>query len=794
MHILKLILSLFSWPGFLPDVIFILYFFSVLVKGDDILPLYKDATKPVEKRVEDLLGRMTLEEKAAQMLCIWSDKNKILDDSGRFDASKARKFLPYGIGHIARPSDNFGRKPSGITRGPRETVELVNSIQRFMIDSTHLGIPVMFHEEGLHGYQAKDATQFPQAIALASTWDISLVEEVYSVAGREIRVRGVHHVLAPVVDVARDPRWGRIEETFGEDPFLVSQMGLAAVRGFQGNTLPLGAGRVLATLKHMTGHGQPESGINTAPAAVPGRMLREVFLPPFEMAVKQAGAMYVMASYNEIDGIPSHANRFLLTDILRKEWGFEGCVVADYYGISDLMSRHHVAATLESAAFQALDAGVDVELPDGNAYSLLTNLVRSGRVKETAIDAAVRRILRLKFLAGIFEHPFADATQAEKLTCNEEARSLALKAACKAIILLKNEKKLLPLNPSSCKRIAVVGPHADETVLGGYSDIPKHSVSILEGIRKRVGNSVIVDFARGVRITESRNWYNDNVKPADSAENRRLIRKAVSVVKGADYAIVVVGDNEETCREAWADNHLGDRSSLDLPGQQEELVRAIVGTGVPTIVVLINGRPLSVNFIAEKVPAVLEGWYLGQETGDAVAAVIFGDINPGGKLPVTIPRSAGQLPLFYNCKPSARRGYLFGTTEPLYPFGYGLSYTTFKIDNLRLEKSRISPDESVKVFVDVLNTGERTGDEVVQLYVRDKVGSVTRPVKELRGFERITLKPQERRTITFTLMPEHLAFYDREMKKVVEPGEFEIAVGPNSVELIKTILTVTDMK
>jgi beta-glucosidase len=756
--------------------------------------LYKDASQPIENRITDLLQRMSLDEKVAQMLCIWGDKSQICDDSCRFDVKKAQKCIPGGIGHIARPSDYFFRAPPGVTRGPRETVEFVNSIQRYMVEKTRWGIPALFHEEGLHGLQARDATQFPQAIALASTWDRTLVEQVYTIVAREIRLRGVYLVLAPVVDVVRDPRWGRSEETFGEDPFLVAEMGIAAVKGFQGTALPLGSNSVLATLKHMTGHGQPESGTNTGPAAVPERMLRESFLPPFERAVKETGIMCIMASYNEIDGIPSHANRFLLTDILRGEWGFKGIVVSDYTAISELMSRHHVAGSLESAATQALDAGVDVELPDWDAYRLLPALVRAGKVKEASIDTAVRRILRAKFSAGLFEHPFADAEAAERITGNAEARECALTAAQKSIILLKNDNHLLPLNLEECKHIAVIGPNAAETILGGYSGTPRQSISILEGVRKKVGDKVKVDFAQGVRITTTRNWYNDTVHLADAEENRRLIKEAVATVKNADHAIVVIGDNEETSREGWREDHLGDRSSLDLVGQQEELVRAIVATGVPTVAILINGRPLTVNYIAEHVPAVLEGWYLGQETGTAVADVLFGNVNPGGKLTVTIPRSVGQLPMFYNKKPTARRGYLFGTTEPLFPFGYGLSYTTFRFENLRLSTSKITTGDNADVRIDIVNTGKRIGDEVVQLYLHDIVSSVTRPVKELKGFRRITLAPGERRTVAFTLTPADLAFYDRHLQRVVEPGEFEVAVGPNSVDLKTVVLTVTGKK
>jgi beta-glucosidase-like glycosyl hydrolase len=756
--------------------------------------LYKDASQPVAARVEDLLGRMTLDEKVAQLQCLWQDKNLLLDEAGRFVPEKAPAVMPHGIGHIARPSDNFMRGEAGVLPGrtPGETVELVNAIQRYLTEETRLGIPAMMHEEGLHGFQARDATVFPQAIALAATWDPGLIERVYTLVAREIRVRGAAQALTPVVDVARDPRWGRIEETYGEDPYLVSEMGLASVRGFQGRSLPLAADRVFATLKHMTGHGQPESGTNIGPADISERVLRDVFFPPFERAVREAGVMSVMASYNEIDGVPSHVNRWLLTDMLRDEWGFEGYVVADYFAIPEVHRRHHVAESVEDAAAQALAAGVDVELPNPDAYAHLADLVTEGKVSEELVDRSVRRVLRAKFLAGLFENPFADAAAAETLTGNQEARDLAERVAEKSIILLKNEGGLLPLDAAGLGRVAIVGPNAAEAILGGYSDVPRQAVSLLEGARAYLGDVVEVVHAPGVKITEARNWWADEVTLADPVENRRLIGEAVALARTADVVIVAVGDNEQTSREGWSEQHLGDRTSLGLVGEQDELVRSIVDTGVPTVVVLIHGRPLAVTWIAEHVPAVLDAWYVGQEGGTALARALFGDVDPGGKLPVTIPRSVGQVPVFYNHKPTARRGYLFDTAEPLWPFGYGLSYTTFELEALTVEPARIRRDGTATVSVDVVNTGERAGDQVVQLYVHDSYSSVTRPVKELKGFERVSLAPGERRTVSFTVGPEALRFHDRAMQRVVEPGEFELMVGFDSVVLQSVPLTVTE--
>jgi beta-glucosidase len=677
-----------------------------------------------------------------------------------------------------------------VNRTARETADYINAAQRWSMERTRLGIPMLMHEEALHGYVARGATSFPQSIALASTWDPELLTRIFSVAAREMRARGANLALAPVVDVARDPRWGRIEETYGEDPYLVGEMGLAAIRGFQGTRLPLARDKVFVTLKHLTGHGQPESGTNIGPANLGERVLRTDFFPPFERAVKELNVRSVMASYNEIDGIPSHANKWLLTDVLRKEWGFQGAVVSDYFAIREMVTRHKMFGDIRDAAVRALDAGVDSETPDGEAYATLPELVRAGRVPVEQIDNAVRRILAMKFEAGLFENPYADAKTAEKRTATPDAIALAREAAREAMVLLKNDKGVLPLDSARIKRLAVLGTHARDTPIGGYSDEPGHVVSVLEGIQAAGKGKFEVDYAEAVRLTRSRSWSADAVDLVPAEENRRLIAEAVETARRADVVVMVLGDNEQLSREAWAESHLGDRTSLDLVGQQEELARAILALGKPTVVVLLNGRPLAVNYLAENAPAMIEGWYLGQETGNAVADVLFGRYNPGGKLPVTIARNAGQLPMFYNRKPTARRGYLFDTTAPLYPFGYGLSYTTFEVGAPRLARETIRVGETVRVSVDVANTGRRAGDEVVQLYVRDDASSVTRPVIELKRFKRVTLQPGERRTVTFELTPDDLALWNVEMKRVVEPGTFTIHAGPNSVDLKSAKLTV----
>ncbi|MCJ8157911.1 glycoside hydrolase family 3 N-terminal domain-containing protein [Sphingomonas sp. LaA6.9] len=758
-------------------------------------PLYRDAKAPVEARVEDLLGRMTLEEKVAQLLAVWQNKPEILDANLQFDAAKMSARYPNGLGQFTRPSDVKGAfSPRVVARHTAEqSVKLANELQHWAIEKTRLGIPLLFHEEGLHGFAAIGATSFPQAIGLASTWDPALMREINAVIAREIRARGVHLVLSPVVDVARDPRWGRIEETFGEDPYLAGEMGVAAVEGLQGSSDNLAPGKVFATLKHLTGHGQPESGTNVGPAQISERVLRENFFPPFEEVVRRTKIGAVMPSYNEIDGVPSHANTWLLTDVLRGEWGFKGAIISDYSAIDDLTNLHKVAASLEDAAVMSLNAGVDSDMPDGLSFASLTKAVREGRVSQARIDDATRKMLTLKFRAGLFEKPFADIAEARAVTNNAEARALALKAAQRSIILLKNDGMLplaMPKGGAARPTIAVIGPSAAVARLGGYYGEPPVKVSILDGIKAKVGKNADIVFAQGVKITENDDWWADEVKLSDPAENRRLIAEAVEAARNVDQIILTLGDTEQTSREGWAKSHLGDRPSLDLVGEQQELFDALKALGKPITVILINGRPASTVKIAEQANALIEGWYLGEQGGNAVADVLFGDVNPGGKLTLTIPRSVGQLPMFYNAKPSARRGYLFDTVDPLFPFGHGLSYTSFDIGAPQLSQARIAPNGTVRVSVAVRNTGKRTGDETVQLYVRDKISSVTRPLKELKGFERVTLKPGESRTLNFTLDERAFRMWNDKMKRVVEPGEFDIMVGPNSVDLKSVTLTI----
>ena len=750
-------------------------------------PAYRDSSLPVDQRVADLLGRMTLEEKVAQISMLNMETNNLPAERISLDEN-VRKQLQDGVGALGRP---------GLRSSARETAAWINAFQKHLRENTRLGIPAFFVDEALHGLMAFGATMFPQAIGLASTWDPQLVQRIFGVAAKEMRVRGENYALTPVLDLAREPRWGRTEETYGEDPYLGSRMGVAAVRGLQGVHcgLPIDDEHVLATAKHFAVHGQPESGANCGPTNYAEREIRENFLPAFHAAIVEAGAATVMASYNEINGIPVHANKWLLRDVLRQEWGFRGFIISDGHGITMLHTFHHVAGSQAEAARKALDAGIDFELD--TCFPTLVGQVREGQVDEAALDTAVGRVLKAKFLLGLFDRPYVDLDMAERVTNCDEHRQLALQAARESLVLLKNDG-LLPLDVSKVKTLAVIGPNAAGLHLGGYSNEPSHGVSILEGLRQKLGAQVKVLYAEGCKITAEdfgghpwRGWWENSVTPSDPAVDERLIAEAVDVAKQADVVLLVFGENESICREGWGLNHLGDRDSLDLFGRQEELLRAVVATGVPSVGLMINGRPLSVNYAAETLPALFEGWYLGQEGGTAFADALFGDVNPGGKLPISFPRSVGQLPVFYNHKPSARRPYLFTDNTPLFPFGHGLSYTSFTYENLRVSPQKIKPGGKATVSVELTNTGARAGDEIVQLYIHDlETNMVTRPVKELKGFERVSLQPGEKRTIEFVLTPEALSYLDENMQRIVEPGLFDVMVGTSSAQVEKVQLEV----
>lgn len=744
---------------------------------------YKDSSLPTNKRVEALLTEMTIEEKVMQLQCLWNEKEKLFNENNWFSVDSAKKAVPFGLGQIGRPSEE---------RTPLENAKLTNEIQKFFIEETRLGIPVIFHEECLHGHAAKDRTSFSQPIGLASTWNIELVEKLFAMTAKEARSVGTHQALTPVVDVAREPRWGRVEETYGEDPYLVGQMGLAAVRGFQGRSDKVEQDHVMATLKHFAAHGQPESGTNAAPVQVGERVLRETFLYPFELCVKEGKVKSIMASYNEIDGVPSHINTWLLTDVLRGEWGFKGTVVSDYYAIEELERRHHVVKDYDEAGITSLKSGVDVELPEPVCFVNLVSAIKEGRLEEKYVDRAVRRVLTQKFDLGLFDNPYVLEEQVDENVDTEEHHQLALKAAEETMVLLKNEKSLLPLKNVSGKTIAIIGPNADRLLLGGYSGEPSYFVTVLEGIKSQFGENNKILFAQGCKITKDSvlhngsmvktGWSVDPVEKVERNTNLRLIKEAKKLAQRADIVILCLGGNEQTSREAWVESHMGDRTDLQLVGQQMELVNAIKSTGKPLVSLLFNGKPLAVTELAQKSDALIECWYLGSECGNAVANVLSGKVNPSGKLPISIPRSVGHIPCFYNYKPSARRGYLFDDVSPLFAFGYGLSYSEFTYEEAVLSSHEMIKSDIVKLSVKVSNTSKIDGSEIVQLYVRDDASSVTRPVKELKGFKKISLKSGEEQKVEFEITKEELAFWTIDKKYDVEPGTFTLMIGNSSLD------------
>ena len=754
-------------------------------QGENEKADYLDSSLTISERAADLLSKMTIEEKVAQTTS-YNAQEQVYDETGKFTDKVVKDFVKDGIGIM-----RFGRL---LDQPPYTHTQITNATQKYIIENNSHGIPTLYYGEALHGYMADGATVFPSAIGLASTWDTELVEEIFEVSALEMRARGISVAFSPVLGLARDARWGRTGETFGEDPYLVSRMGVASINGLQGKSDLIDQQHVIATAKHYAVHSQPVGGTWCAPADFSERTIREQFLYPFEVAVKEAKVGCIMATYNEINGIPINADHKLMTGILRGEWGFDGFVCSDLTSVDQLFTRHFVAADTAEAARMAIQAGLDLENARGIfCYPTLTEQFKEGLIPEWVLDTAVMRILKAKFRLGLFENPYVDPDNVSKVTNTDVHKALALETAHKSIILLKNENDLLPLNEKKIKNLAVIGPNAAELHFGAYSHEPRVGIHVLEGIQNYAKGKFNVHYAEGCKVTLKPGsfWENENPQLNSWESDAALIKEAVGVVKKCDAVVIVLGGNESTCREAWGfDTHKGDRATLDLIGRQDDLVKAVMATGKPVVVLLLNERPLTINYIAENVPAILEGWYLGQETGTAVADVLFGKINPGGKLPITFPKSVGQIPVFYNRKYTRFKSYLFVDSKPLYPFGFGLSYTTFKYNNLKVSNPVINPDQDTEVSIEVTNTGNRKGDEVVQMYIRDLISSVTRPVMELKGFERITLEPGETKTVTLSITPEKLQFYDINMKRVVEPGEFEIMVGTSSVEYLTTKLIV----
>ncbi|HQD63514.1 MAG TPA: glycoside hydrolase family 3 N-terminal domain-containing protein [Defluviitoga sp.] len=746
--------------------------------------IYKDRNQPIEERVKDLLNQMTLDEKIAQLGSYWS--YEILEN-GEFSVQKASKLLNFGIGQITRPGGATGFSP-------KQTAKLVNEIQSYLINETRLGIPAFIHEECLSGYMTKGATIFPQMIGIASTWQPELCEQMTSRIRDQMKTLGIHQGLSPVVDVTRDPRWGRTEETFGEDPYLVLSMGVSYVKGLQSDNIKNG---VVATLKHFVGYGVSEGGMNWAPAHIGERELREIFLLPFEAAIKEGKAKSVMNAYHELDGIPCGASKKLLRNVLRDEWNFDGIVVSDYFAINSIMDYHKVASDKEQAAIKALTAGIDVELPAFDCYKEpLKKAVESGKLPITFVDDAVKNILRLKFEMGLFENPFVDLEKVPENLDLAEDRKLAYEIAVKSLVLLKNDG-ILPLIRDNypIKKVAVIGPNANSArnLTGDYTYLTHletleqdaFGTSAMKGIEFSESELPITTIYEalkekliplGIEVSYSKGCEINN-------KDKSYFTEAINLAKSSDVAIVVLGDKSGLTKDCTT-GESRDSSTLKLPGVQLDLLQEIKKTNTPIILVLVTGRPYSLEWADENVSAILEAWLPGEEGGNAIADIIIGNRIPGGKLPISFPYHAGQIPVFYNHKPSGGRSHWWGDyvdypTKPLYPFGYGLSYTTFEYSNLEITVE----ETNILISCEVKNIGQFEGDEVVQLYLNDEVASVTRPVKELKGFKRINLKPNESKKITFELPVEILAFYNEKMEYIVERGSFKVLIGSSSEDI-----------
>jgi len=750
---------------------------------------YKNSTLPIEKRVSDLLGRMTVEEKVGQLskLLGWemySKNGKQVTISNKL--RKAVKEQHIGLLWATLRADPWTQKTLLNGLSPVEAARATNAIQRYMVDSTRLGIPLLLSEEAPHGHMAIGATVFPTAIGQASTWNPQLIQDMASTIAMETYAVGGKNGYGPVLDLARDPRWSRTEETYGEDPYLIGQMGTAMIRGFQGEKLGE-RDKIIGTLKHFVAYAAPDGGHNGESVSVGERSLRQYFLPPFERAVK-SGAGSVMTAYNSIDGIPCSANPWLLKDILRKDWGFTGFVVSDLLSISGLNGGHATAATAEEAASQSIHAGLDVDLSGTGYGSNLLKAVQQGLVESAVLDTAVARVLRMKFNLGLFDHPYVDEKLVAQKVATAQNKTVARQVARESIVLLKNDQHILPLS-KSLKRIAVIGPNADNAYnqLGDYTAPQAEGKvqTLLTGIRAAVGNSTRVDYVKGCAIRDTSN--------SD-------IAAAVAAAKQADAVVLVLGGSSardfKTSYQATgaanvdpntvSDMESGegfDRVSLDMMGDQIKLLKAIQATGKPVVLVTIMGRPLNLNWAAEHVPAIVNAWYPGQEGGLAIADVLFGDYNPAGRLPISVPRSVGQLPVHYNHTKPKHHDYVEMSAKPLYAFGYGLSYSSFDYSNLQVSLKENGNDFVCTVSFDVVNQGKLAGDEVAQLYVVDEVSSVVTPVMQLKRFERKNIAAGKKERYSFQLTKEDLKLWNAGNEWKTEKGRFKLLVGASSDDI-----------
>jgi len=749
---------------------------------------YRDANLPIDQRVEDLISRMTVEEKAGQLLCLlgWNSyqiNGKKVNVSSKFRSEVDS--LHVGMYWAVFRADPWTRKTLDNGLNPALATQAANAMQRYAIEQTRLGIPIFIAEEAPHGHMAIGSTVFPTGLGMAATWSRDIMHQAGKVIGKEVRLQGGHISYGPVLDLSREPRWSRVEETLGEDPYLSSEMGAAIVKGMGSGNLSLPYSTI-TTLKHFIAYGTTEGGQNGARSIIGPRELKQQFLPPFKRVI-EAGALSVMTSYNSLDGIPCTANRQLLTDVLRGEWGFNrGFVVSDLYSIDGIRGTHHTAATSQDAGIQALLAGVDVDL-GGNCFAQLVDAVKNGRVSEEALNTAVSRVLRLKFEMGLFEHPYVDAKAAASMVNDNNAIATAWRAAQESITLLKNDG-ILPL--SKDKTVAVIGPNADNIYnqLGDYTSPQADGkvVTVYNGIKAIIGETNCI-YAKGCAVRDT---------------NECDIPAAIETALKADVVVAVVGGSsardfrtsyEDTGAATAEQNFISDmecgegfdRATLDLLGRQMELLEALKKTGKPLVVVYIEGRPLNKNWAAENANALLTAYYPGEQGGHAIADVLFGDYNPAGRLPVSVPRHVGQLPVYYNKPVPTAHDYVEMTAQPLYPFGYGLSYTTFEYSNLNIQGNQVR--------FTVTNTGNRKGEEVVQLYMRNRMSTVVQPERQLKAFDRISLEAGESRDVTFILDQKAFAIVDADMNWTVEPGIYEILVGASSSDIrLKGSITLPD--
>lgn len=732
-----------------------------------------DVHQAIEARVNELLARMTLEEKVAQLDMLDAS---LLFRGRRFSSAKAEQYLgDRGVGSVLVRLFSFA--------GPKQAAEAINAIQKYAVEQTHLGIPILLGTDAPLGASVEGGTIFPSGLGMAGTWDPELIQTVGSIIAKESRTLGVDQTYSPDIDICRDPRWGRVEETPGEDPYLAAVIGTAMVKGLQGESLNTDH-TIIATPKHFAGYAKVLGGRNGSSESVSERELREIYLPPFEAVVKEGGAKSIMAAYSELNGVPSVASKWLFTEILRREWGFKGFVTTDWEDIEDLYRVFGVAATFGDAIEQALQAGADLHMlthsgSPGDFQSELVDLVRSRRLPEEVVDKAVRRVLRAKLELGLFEHPLVDPERAAKVVGSEEHRKVALQVARESMVLLRNKDHLLPLSKEIGSITFVDLNDSIAAMLGWGYDWADRGTTALEGIQGKVPPASI----HRVGASELRRSLRDPKSYPDPLET----------IKGADVAIIVAGEPGDWTGEAWP-GHKRDRASLALPKGQLELIKAVYETKTPTVVIMLSGRPLAIEWTARHVPAILWAFEPGPEGGNAIADVLFGDYNPAGRLSITFPRTVGQVPIFYNHKPSTRvTDYISTSREPLFPFGYGLSYTKFKYSNLRITPEKVGLDGEVRISVDVQNVGDRKGDEVIQFYINDIVSSVTTPVKELKGFKRIKLQPGEKKTVELMLTSDQLSLIDRDMERVVEPGKFEVMVGSSSEDIrLRSSFEVTE--